>query len=238
MSKAPSNPKTNPRASTQNHLLISEIQDGIVMLRDGSMRAVLLATSVNFDLKSQAEQDSIEFAFQGFLNSLNFSLQIVIRSRKIDLDNYIAGLEQAQLTQDNALLQNLMTDYISSIRQLIESVNIMDKEFYVVIPFFPPVITKTNFVSRLQSILKPQQDVVQQSAGEFEAHKAELLQRTDIVAAGLGQLGIRAISLSTQELIELYYGIYNADVAQNQKLIGTEDLATAAVTQEGNDGLI
>ena len=202
------------------------------------MRAVLLATSVNFDLKSQAEQDSIEFAFQGFLNSLNFSLQIVIRSRKIDLDNYIAGLEQAQLTQDNALLQNLMTDYISSIRQLIESVNIMDKEFYVVIPFFPPVITKTNFVSRLQSILKPQQDVVQQSAGEFEAHKAELLQRTDIVAAGLGQLGIRAISLSTQELIELYYGIYNADVAQNQKLIGTEDLATAAVTQEGNDGLI
>src|SRR3990167_224426 len=100
-------------------------------MRDGSLRMVIMCSPVNFDLKSPQEQDSIEFAYQGFLNSLHFPVQIVVRSRKIDLDGYIAKLEQAEAEQENQLLAGLMEDYIYNIKALLDEVNIMKKEFYV-----------------------------------------------------------------------------------------------------------
>src|ERR1700677_1736490 len=114
--------------STQNTLLIAEIRDGIVIMRDGSMRAVILGSSINFDLMSAQEQSGVEYAYQGFLNSLHFSVQIVVASRKIDIDSYVEKLQVMRHDQSNELLANLMDDYIANIKSLVDEVNIMDKK--------------------------------------------------------------------------------------------------------------
>ncbi len=217
--------------STQNSLLIAEIKDGVVVLTDGSLRAVILSSAINFDLMSQGEQDAVEFAYQGFLNSLHFPVQIVIKSQKIDLDGYIEKLQQLQTHQDNTLLADLMSDYIANIKGLIEDVNIMDKQFFVVVPHFPQLaVTKANIVTSLKAILKPQGSVVVESE-QFELAKTELSRRVQLVAGSLAQMGLRAIPLNTQELIDLYYTSYNPDVATNQKLIDAAQLQTASVTK-------
>lgn len=224
--------QTTPK-STQNSLLISEIKDGITIMRDGSLRAVILASAINFDLMSQQEQDAVEFSFQGFLNSLHFPVQIVIRSEKIDLDNYLDKLTNLRNQQDNELLGQLMDDYIQNVRSLVDEVNIMDKRFYVVVPFFPPVVSaKVGLVENVKGIIKPK-EVASVTSIDFEAHKTELTQRVQLVAGALGQLGVRAIPLNTQEVVELFYASYNPDVATNQKLIETADLQTATVTRKG-----
>lgn len=219
--------------STQSSLIINEIKDGIVIMKDGSLRSVVLTSAINFDLMSQAEQDGAELAFQGFLNSLHFPVQIMIKSRKIDLDNYIDKLKKNRDNQDNTLLAELMDDYIVNVQSLIEEVNIMDKQFFVVIPYFPAVEpTKANIVQSLSNILKPA-NVVSVSAPDFEKSKTELRQRVQLVANGLAQMGLRAIPLNTQELIDLYYTSYNPDVAAQQKLIDASQLQTASVTRGG-----
>lgn len=129
-------PKTNPN-STQNTLLISEIRDGIVIMSDGSFRAVVMVKSINFDLMSPQEQEAIEFGYQGFLNSLYFPVQIFLRSQKVDLQPYIEKLDKIRTEHDNMLLAMLMEDYITYIDQLAMQTNIMDKKFYIVIPYFP-----------------------------------------------------------------------------------------------------
>jgi type IV secretory pathway VirB4 component len=223
--------------STQDTLLISEIRDGIVVMRDGSLRAVIMASAINFDLMSSAERDGVEFAYQNFLNSLHFPVQIVIRSQKIDLDSYIAKLQRLRTEQDNDLLALLMDDYIANIKSLVEEVNIMDKQFYVVVPFFPPTLAslkKANIATGLAGVFK-KQAVTVLSEVDFAAFKEELSQRVSLVAGGLGQIGVRNIPLNTQELIDLYYSSYNPDVAQNQKLLDAAQLQTAAVTKGEGD---
>ncbi|MBW3538570.1 hypothetical protein KY386_03725 [Candidatus Parcubacteria bacterium] len=226
----PNTPPT-PSQSTQSSLLINEIKDGVAVMQDGSLRAVVLTSAINFDLMSTAEQDAVEFSFQGFLNSLHFPIQILIKSQKIDLDNYIEGLQKLRQDQANPLLGELMDDYIVNIKGLVEEVNIMDKQFFVVVPFFPEAaITKANLVTNLQAIFKPT-GVVTVEAAEFEHAKTELTQRVQLVTSGLSQLGLRAIPLNTQELIDLYYSSYNPDVAANQKLIDATQFQSAAVTR-------
>ncbi len=224
---------TKQTKSTQDSLLISEIKDGIVVLRDGSLRAVVLARAINYDLMSQQEQGGIELAYQGFLNSLHFPIQIAIKSHKIDLDNYLEKLETLRASQDNALLGALMDDYVANIRGLLEDVNIMDKKFYVVLPLFPPVVSRAGAASRIKGIFSSGPEVVTIGAAEFEQHKTELTQRVQLVASGLTQMGVWAIPLNTQELVELYYESYNPDVAANQKLIDASDMQTAAVVAKG-----
>ena len=124
---APKKQQDNKQLSTQSHLQFSEIKDGIVVMRDGSLRMVVLCSPTNFDLKSPEEKDAIEFAFQGFLNGLHFPIQIVIQSRKIDLDGYLGKLDTIQTNQANPLLASLMEDYILNIRGLLDDVNIMEK---------------------------------------------------------------------------------------------------------------
>jgi hypothetical protein len=227
----PKNTK-DQRASTQNHLMFSEIRDNIVVMRDGSLRMVIMASAVNFDLKSSREQDAIEYAYQGFLNGLHFPVQIIIRSRKIDLDNYLGRLEGLQAEQSNQLLAGLMEDYIFNIRGLLEDVNIMAKSFYVVIPYYIQAVSKDNIISKITGLMKQSEDVVE-SAEDFEKHKQDLIQRTNIVAQGLAQIGVRAAVLTTQELVELYYGSYNIDEAQSQPLVGVDELNTPVVGRDG-----
>jgi len=224
---------TSTNKSTQSSLIINEIKDGIVIMKDGSLRSVVLTSAINFDLMSQAEQDGAELAFQSFLNSLHFPIQIVIKSRKIDLDNYIDKLKKSRDDQDNPLLADLMEDYIVNVQSLIEEVNIMDKQFFVVIPYFPVTApTSANIVQNLSTILKPA-NVVSVQAPEFENSKKELRQRVQLVANGLAQMGLRAIPLNTQELIDLYYTSYNPDVAAQQKLIDASQLQAASVVRGG-----
>jgi hypothetical protein len=227
----PKNTK-DQRTSTQNHLMFSEIRDNIVIMRDGSLRMVIMASAVNFDLKSSREQDAIEYAYQGFLNGLHFPVQIIVRSRKIDLDNYLGRLEGLQAEQSNQLLAGLMEDYIFNIRGLLEDVNIMAKSFYVVIPYYIQAVSKDNIVSKITGLLKQSEDVVE-SSEDFEKHKRDLIQRTNIVAQGLAQIGVRAAVLTTQELVELYYGSYNIDEAQSQPLVGVDELNAPVVGREG-----
>ncbi|HSX02844.1 MAG TPA: hypothetical protein VLI05_06065 [Candidatus Saccharimonadia bacterium] len=223
---------TNTSKSTQNSLLISEIKDGVVIMRDGSLRGVILGSAINFDLMSQQEQDAIEFSFQGFLNSLHFPIQIVIKSQKIDLDNYIEKLQALRSEQSNELLGILMEDYIANIRALVDEVNIMDKQIYVVVPYFPPTNTaKTvSLIAGIQAALQPT-PVINVTEEEFKEYKQELSQRMALVSSGMAQMGIRAIALGTQELIDLYYSWYNPDVATNEKLIDASQLQTPVVTK-------
>ncbi|HUC87484.1 MAG TPA: hypothetical protein VMR75_04200 [Candidatus Saccharimonadales bacterium] len=225
------------KPSTQDTLLISEIRDGVVVMRDGSLRAVIMASAINFDLMSSQERDSVEYAYQSFLNSLHFSIQIVVKSQKIDLDNYIAKLQQLRTEQDNDLLALLMDDYIANIKALIEEVNIMDKQFYIVVPFVPPAMAalhNKNIASGLAGVFK-KQVVTTLGENDFKAFKDELSQRVQLVCSGLSQIGVRNIPLNTQELIDLYYSSYNPDVAQNQKLVDAGQLQTAAVTKGQGD---
>lgn len=221
---------SNTAKSTQNTLLITEIKDGVVLMKDGSMRAVILGSAINFDLMSPQEQDGVEFAYQGFLNSLHFPIQILIKSQKIDLDNYIEKLQAKRTEQPNDLLGLLMEDYIANIKSLVEEVNIMDKQFYVVVPFYPPTNVKktVSLITGLKAAFQPT-PVITVSEDEFKHYKQELSQRVALVSSGMSQIGIRAIALGTQELIDLYYGWYNPDVAANQKLIDTAQLMTPVV---------
>lgn len=227
-------PKSNPN-STQNTLQIAEIRDGIVIMNDGSYRAVVMAKSINFDLMSPQEQESTEYAYQGFLNSLYFPIQIFVRSQRVDLQPYIGRLDKIRTEHDNMLLALLMDDYIGYIDQLAMQTNIMDKKFYLVIPFFPVVdaqkaLTQSkNFFSGLIELFNKTESHVVVSEPDLNNAKDELRNRVQAVMGGLQQCGIQSLPLDTQELIELYYDTYNPDTATRQQLKNFNDLTTAVV---------
>lgn len=229
-------PKTNPN-STQNTLQIAEIRDGIVIMNDGSFRAVVMVKSINFDLMSPEEQESVEYGYQGFLNSLYFPVQIFLRSQKVDLQPYIEKLDKIRTEHDNMLLAMLMDDYIGYIDQLAMQTNIMDKKFYIVIPYFPaagPEVSTSqnkNFFSGLMSLFNSKENRVVINEADLEKTKIELRNRVQAVLGGLQPCGIQGLPLDTQELIELYYDTYNPDTATRQQLKNFNDLTADIVTK-------
>ena len=228
---------TNPN-STQNSLQIAEIRDGIVIMNDGSYRSVVMVKSVNFDLMSSSEQEAIEYNYQGFLNSLYFPIQIYIRSQKIDLQPYIAKLDKIRTEHDNMLLALLMEDYIAYIDQLSQETNIMDKKFYVVIPYFPidaaqKALDQTKgFFGGVGQLFSKKEQHVTINEPELEKAKTELRNRVQSVLSGLLQASIQGLPLDTQELIELYYDVYNPDTATRQQLKNFDEL-TADIISKG-----
>jgi len=229
-------PKINPN-STQNALQIAEIRDGIVIMNDGSYRSVVMVKSINFDLMSPQEQEAVEYAYQGFLNSLYFPVQIFIRSQKVDLEPYIEKLDKIRTEHENMLLALLMDDYINYIDQLARQTNIMDKKFYLVIPFFPVVdvqkaLTQSkNFFTGVTQLFSAKEDHVTINEAELEKAKTELRNRVQAVLAGLQQCNIQGLPLDTQELIELYYDTYNPDTATRQQLKNFNNLTADIVTK-------
>ena len=229
--------KVNPN-STQNALQIAEIRDGIVIMNDGSFRTVVMVKSINFDLMSPQEREAVEYSYQGFLNSLYFPVQIFIHSQKVDLRPYIEKLDKIRTEHDNMLLALLMEDYINFMEDLSQQTNIMDKKFYVVIPYFPvadiqkALTASKNLFSGLSALMsnKQQQHIVINEA-ELEKGKAELRNRVQSVLGGLLQCGIQGLPLDTQELIELYYDVYNPDTATRQQLKNFNDLSVPIVTK-------
>ncbi len=236
--KPDAQPKPHVNAnSTQNTLHIAEIRDGIVIMNDGSFRSVVMFKSINFDLMSPAEQESVESAYQSFLNSLYFPIQIFIRSEMVDMQPYIEKLQKIQTEQDNMLLAILMDDYLDYISQLAEQTNIMDKHFYVVIPFLPaeakqkPLTSSKNILDGLVGLFSKNQTHVVINEAKLEDAKTELRTRVHSVLDGLSQCGVKGIPLDTQELIELYYDAYNPDTATRQELVDFNGLTTPVVTK-------
>ncbi|HEX9679471.1 MAG TPA: hypothetical protein VGA08_02515 [Candidatus Saccharimonadales bacterium] len=232
---------TNPN-STQNTLHIAEIRDGIVIMRDGSYRSVVMAQSINFDLMSPQEREAVEYGYQGFLNSLYFPIQIFIRSKKIDMRPYLEKLVQLRSEQENMLLGLLMEDYVAYIDALVQQTNIMDKQFYVVVPYFPtidiskPVEAGKKVFSGFFELFKINKsagnEVITINEGELGKAKQELKNRVQSVVGGLNQMSVQAIPLDTQELIELYYDVYNPDTATRQNLRNVSDLE-APIVEKG-----
>jgi len=228
--------KNNPN-STQNTLQIAEIRDGIVIMNDGSFRSVIMLRSINFDLMSPQEREGVESGYQSFLNSLYFDVQIFIRSERIDIRPYIERLDKIRSEQENMLLAMLMEDYIGFMTGLAQQTNIMDKRFYMVIPFFAKAdiqkaITQSkNFFTGLSGNFKTKEQHVVINEQDLEAAKTELRNRVQNVLASLEQCGVRGVPLGTQELIELYYDTYNPDTATRQQLKNFDDLTAPVITK-------
>lgn len=223
-------PVVNNPNSTQNMLQIAEIRDGIVIMNDGSFRSVVMVNSINFDLMSRSEQEAVEYNYQNFLNSLFFPIQIFIRSQKVDMAPYIEKLDKIRSEHDNMLLSLLMDDYVGFIESLSEQTNIMDKKFYIVIPFFPkvevqkPFSQSKNFLTGFTGLFGNKEQHVVINEEDLNKAKDELRNRVQTVMDGLQQCNIQSLPLDTQEMIELFYDTYNPDTATRQQLKDFADM--------------
>ena len=225
--------KSNPN-STQNALQIAEIRDGVVIMNDGSFRSVVMCRSINFDLMSPEEREGVEFSYQNFLNSLYFEIQILVRSSKVDIRPYLEKLDKIRTEHDNMLLAVLMDDYLNYVAALAEQTNIMDKKFYVVVPFYSNLDTKKVAQagkSFMTTLFGNKEQVVTIDEATLEAAKTELKNRAQTILSGLLQCGVQGVALDTQELIELYYDSYNPDTATRQQLKNFSDLTAPVVTK-------
>jgi hypothetical protein len=202
---------------TQDHLDVDTIQDSVIILKDGGLRAVLMASSINFDLKSVEEQDAIIYAYQTFLNSIDFPLQIQISSRVLNINPYLNFLTDYEKNQKNDLLRLQTAEYRNFIKDLIETANIVNKTFYIVVPMELFDIEKSGFMAKLYQSISPAQGV-KYSKEQFEKHKTQLWQRVNSIMYGLRRAGIYMTPLNTQELIELLYVFYNPDNLPNESL--------------------
>lgn len=235
-----SNPQSSPEkrgVSTQNSLLLSELRDAMIIMADGSFRAIVACKSINFDLMSSREREGVEFSYQNFLNALYFPIQIFIRSQRVDIGPYLDRLEEIRRNQDNMLLNVLMDDYIQFIDILSQEANIMDKSFFVVVPYFPAGDANTvveqgkGFFSKVFGGSKSA-TITKIDKATYEKAKDEIRNRVDSVVSGLNQVGVQAVQLNTKELGELYYNVYNPDTAVREPL-GNFDNVTSTYVRKG-----
>ncbi|MBP9802100.1 TraC family protein [Patescibacteria group bacterium] len=203
--------------STQKYLSIASVQDDVVILNDGSVRAVLLVSSVNFDLKSEEEQRAMISGYVSFLNTLDYPLQVVIQSRPLNIDDYLDQLKKQEKEQVNELLRMQIADYRQFITELLTLEKIMSKKFFVIVPYSESGNTKKNFAARLASVFATAK-VIKLSRKHFAEAATELDKKTNFIMSGLASLGLNSQRLSTQALIELYYNSYNPDLFQKQPL--------------------
>jgi hypothetical protein len=203
-------------ASVQQHLGIKEIRDDLIILKSGGLRAILMTTSLNFALKSSEEQDATIYRYQNFINSLDFPIQIVAASRKFDIDPYIETLEQRQAQQENELLRIQTSEYIDFIKELTKMTNVMTESFYLVVPYSPTIAIKKGFLTDLFKGTKKKEPVIQEE--KFQELKNNLWQRVEFVIAGLQGTGLKAVPLKTDELVELFYKLYNPSAKEEPEL--------------------
>lgn len=224
-------PSTKGKPS-QTLVPVKEIRDGMAILNDGTMRMTLMVSSVNFALKSQDEQDAIVYAYQDFLNSLDFPVQLTVSSRKMDITPYLEEVKVLRDKQQNELLRLQMDEYINFVSELVKSSNIMTKTFFVTIPFSVQQSTKEGFFSRFKKGVKGAAGAHTMSDQEFEHNRSQLMQRVNQVAIGLQAFGLRLVALKTQELLELYYTAYNPVSSRNQRLRNVGQLQVKEMTDD------
>jgi hypothetical protein len=199
--------------ATQEFVPVKEVRDGIIILKNGEMRSIVLCSSMNFSLKSGDEKSAILLQFQDFLNSLDFSVEILVQSRKLDIRPYIALLEAQEAKQENNLMKIQVREYIGFIKSFTESANIMTKQFFIVVPYSPAIIASASAKSVLsavgigrsanQSASTPAEDKT------FEENRSQLEERLAVVEQGLTRCGLRVARLGTEETIELLYKAFN-----------------------------
>jgi hypothetical protein len=236
--KTSSTPQQQRKANTtQNSLLLSELREGMVIMADGSFRAVIACKSINFDLMSTREREAVEFSYQNFLNALYFPIQIFIRSQRVDIGPYLDRLEGIRRGQDNMLLNVLMDDYIQFIDALAQDANIMDKSFFIIVPFFPAgdagkiMEQGKGLFDKFFGVAKPAA-VTKIDKVTYDKAKDEIKNRVDSVISGLLQVGIQATQLNTKQLGELYYNVYNPDTAVREPL-GDFNTVTSTYVRKG-----
>lgn len=198
----------NAKAS-QDFVPIKEIQDGIIILKDGGLRAVLMASSINLSLKSDDEQTAILLQFQNFLNTLDFSAQIAVQSRKFDITSYISLIEEALKNQSEPLLKIQTQEYIKFIREFTESTNIMTKHFFIVVPLNKVTLGApgTGLIDKFFPANKKIDLKDKEKA--FSEERSQLEQRVALVQQGLSRMGIRTVQLKTEDEVELFYRVFN-----------------------------
>lgn len=202
---------------SQEIIPLKEIRDDIFVLKDGSLRIILMTSALNFALKSSDEQTAIIMQYQNFLNSLDFPIQVFIQSKDLNIEPYLETLKEREKEQTNELLKIQMREYIEFVKEFVKSTSIVSKTFYVVVPYTPSIIeTKKNPVFDLfNNFFGKKSNKKEVTDQIFDEHKIQLQQRADSVAQGLSRIGVRAAPLNTEELIELFYKIYNPSETEN-----------------------
>ncbi len=213
----------NKISSTQKYLNISEIKNDCVSLKNGTLRAVLLVSSINFALKSEDEQTAVIQNYIRFLNTLDAPLQILIQSRPFNIKPYLSQLEELQKVQRNELLKAQMADYSDFIKELVQLGEIMIRHFYIIIPYDPLGDKRRGFFSRMLDVFSAA-TIIRFKQEKFEKYREVLFRRVDNVMSSLASMGLKSAPLDTQSLIELFYNVYNPAEAETQKLPDLKDL--------------
>lgn len=213
-------------ASTQQHLDIEDIRDDLVILKNGNAVAIMETTAVNFDLLSEREQDSMIFAYAALLNSLTYPIQILVRSKRMDVSAYLKLLDNARQKAVNDRLAYQIELYINFIRDLVSRNQVLDKRFYVVIPFAGTTLTQAL---TLPSLVKKQQPV-EDKWHTLEKAKVNLGPKIEHLRKQIGRIGVRATQLRTEQLVEFFYDLYNPEVSREQKAaLNTQEYTTPIV---------
>lgn len=215
-----------PQYSTQKYINVAEIKEDTMVLKDGSLRAVIAVSSTNFALKSEDEQNALIAAYQGMINALDFPLQILIHSRVLDISGYLGRLKNLAAGQTNELLRIQMNEYIEYVGRLVEFASIMSKNFYVVVPYSTEPVKQT-WSSKIKRMLNPLSQI-SSSQADFHRAKTKLDERVNHVMSELGGVGLRSLVLNTGELVELLYQAYNLDSAST---IHAENLKGIEITE-------
>jgi hypothetical protein len=210
---------TKKAEATQAFVPIKEVRDGIVILKSGGLRAILIASSVNFALKSTDEQTGIISQFQQFLNSLDFPVQFFIESRELDIRPYVALLEKRYAEQTDDLMKIQIRSYITYIKDFTEQAHIMAKSFFIVVPYEPALVTRSEGV--LGGLFGGKKTDAQVAAN-FEEHRGQLEQRVAVVEQGLIRTGVRVVQLGTEEAIELFYKLFNPGELEKPMQVSTQ----------------
>jgi hypothetical protein len=214
---------TQSHPSTLKFLDIAGIRQDTIIMKDGNLRSIIMVSSINFALKNEDEQNAIIAAYVSFLNNINFPLQIVIQSRELNIEGYMNQLKQKEKEQTNDLLKMQITEYISYIKELISLSKIMNKRFYIIVPYNPLSDKKKNFFSRLTETFSPT-SLIKMKEENFLRLRKELNRRVDTVISGLSSIGLNTIELDTQSVIELFYNTYNPITAANEQLVEVEKI--------------
>ena len=211
--------------STKQLVEVANIIDNVILLKNGSLRAVISVSAINFELRSEGEQIAILQNFQRFVNSIDFPLQIVISSRKLNIDEYLKLIERSSEDLSNELLKIQATEYSKFVRDLSDLSNIMSKDFYIVVPFYVfETPTKSGVIKSFKSIFKPSTVVKELTLEQLETYKSQLLQRTELIFDGLIGMGLKAKTLERDELMNLFYGLYNPSSKNSFENLGDKTL--------------
>lgn len=217
--------------STQQAIDIAGVKDGVIIMKDGSYRLIMQVAAINFALKSEQEQNSLVFQYQSFINSLHFPIEIVVRSRRLDLAPYLKKLGDKAQDQTNELIKMQIIDYVDFVGKLITMANIMKKSFYVVVSYSPISVQHTGLFDRFLN--KSQTfDHLKISDQEFQQRTEKLMESANITASGLGGMGLHCFQLSTEEIIELFYQIYNPDEAAKERVTDAAALSAPVIVSE------